>query len=50
MARDPERHARPGLYRDDDDHGRLIEENRDAYRRDRRARLLRELERLDADR
>lgn len=44
MSRDPEYYARPGLYLDEDDHGRLIEENREAYRRERRERLLREIE------
>lgn len=32
------------MYRDDDDHARLLDENREAFRRDRRERLLREIE------
>lgn len=40
----PEKYARPGMYRDDDDHARLLDENREAFRRDRRERLLREIE------
>lgn len=54
--RDPEYYARPGLYLDEDDHERLIDENREAFRRERRERLVREqeriareLERLDAE-
>lgn len=38
-----EKYARPGLYRDDDDHARLLDENRDAFRRDRAERLRREI-------
>lgn len=40
----PEKYARPGVYRDDDDHERLLDENREAYLRERRERLLREME------
>lgn len=40
-----EKYARPGLYRDDDDHARLLDENREKYRRERRERLRREVER-----
>lgn len=39
----PEKYARPGVYLDTDDHERLIEENRDAYLRERCERLAREL-------
>lgn len=45
--RDPEYYARPGLYLDEDDHERLLTENRETYLRERRQRLLRELEALD---
>lgn len=38
-----EKHARPGLYLDEDDHARLLDENRDAFRRDRAERLRREI-------
>lgn len=46
---DPEKYAKPGLYLDTDDHARLIEENREAYERERWERLLRERERIDAE-
>lgn len=42
-----EKYANPGLYLDTDDHGRLIEENREAYLRDeaeRKADKLRKIE------
>lgn len=42
-----EKYANPGLYLDTDDHERLLEENRVAYIRERRERLLRELENLE---
>lgn len=42
-----EKYARPGMYLDTDDHGRLIAENRDAYERERRERLFREIEKID---
>jgi len=34
-----EKYARPGLYLDEDDHGRLIEENREAYIREEAQRI-----------
>lgn len=40
----PEKYARPGVYRDDDDHARLLDENREAYERERRERLVEEIE------
>lgn len=46
---DPERHAKPGLYRDDDDHAKLLDENRDQYRQDRIRRLRQELENLERE-
>lgn len=45
---DPEKYARPGLYLDEDDHGRLIEENREPMLQERRQQLLRELEDTEA--
>lgn len=46
---DPERYAKPGLYRDDDDHAKLLDENRDQYRQDRIRRLRQELENLERE-
>lgn len=43
----PERYARPGLYLDEDRHEELLDENRDAYCRDRIKELRRELRRLE---
>lgn len=40
----PEKYARPGVYLDEDDHGRLLDENRGAYRRDHREELLQEID------
>lgn len=40
----PEKYARPGVYRDDDDHAKLLDENREAYERERRERLVNEIE------
>jgi hypothetical protein len=42
-----EKFARPGLYLDEDDHERLLDENRDKYLAERRQRLLRELENVE---
>ena len=42
-----EKYANPGMYLDADDHGRLIEENRDKYRQERRRELIRELQNLE---
>lgn len=39
----PEKYARPGVYRDDDNHERLLEENREAYRQEKREKLLQEI-------
>jgi len=42
-----EKYAKPGIYRDDDDHGQLIDENRLAYMReeaDRKRSRLRDIE------
>lgn len=39
----PEKYARPGIYLDEDDHERLLDENREQYERDRVERLRREL-------
>jgi hypothetical protein len=44
----PEKYARPGIYLDEDDHGRLLDENREAYQRDRVERLRRELRDAEA--
>lgn len=46
---DPERYAKPGLYRDDDDHAKLLDENREQYRQDRIRRLRQELENLERE-
>ena len=46
---DPERYAKPGLYRDDDDHAKLHDENREQYRQDRIRRLRQELENLERE-
>lgn len=46
---DPEKHARPGDYLDEDDHARLIDENREQYRRERIERLRREQQRIEAE-
>lgn len=43
----PEKFARPGLYLDEDDHKRLLEENEEQYLRDRRDRLLKELREVE---
>jgi len=43
----PEKHARPGTYLDTDDHGRLLEENRDAYLRERADRIRRTIEQMN---
>lgn len=45
--RDPEYYANPGMNLDTDDHERLLDENREAYLRDRRERLLRELQNIE---
>lgn len=42
-----EKYARPGLYLDEDDHERLLDENREQYDRERRERLFRERERIN---
>lgn len=49
MGRDPEYYARPGLYLDEDDHGRLIEENREQYLKERRDRLRKELREVESE-
>lgn len=41
----PEKFARPGMYRDDDDHEKLLDENREVYEQERRERLVEEIER-----
>jgi hypothetical protein len=43
----PEYYANPGRNLDTDDHERLLDENRDAYLRERHERLVRELEHLE---
>lgn len=43
---DPEKYARPGLYLDEDNHERLLNENREAYIRERIERLNREIEEM----
>lgn len=43
----PEKYARPGIYLDEDDHGRLLDENRERYLEDRRTRLLNELREVE---
>ena len=43
----PEKYARPGVYLDEDDHGRLLDENREQYRRERREELLQKRRRID---
>lgn len=40
----PEKYARPGVYRDNDDHEKLLDENREAYEREHRERLVKEIE------
>lgn len=42
-----EKYANPGIYLDTEDHGRLIEENREAYARDRAERLSREVREIE---
>lgn len=44
----PEKYARPGTYRDDDDHARLLDENRAAYAREQAARLAQERADIEA--
>lgn len=42
-----EKYARPGVYHDTDDHGRLIRENRRSMRRERAHRIYEKLRKID---